>query len=97
MNRRHAFIGYGWLVCTLGGCIEPGISRAPTNNAHIDVETLLTHDGCTVYRFRDVAYHYFVRCLDARAASTIDCSGKGCTRDETITTVPASGVATPAR
>jgi hypothetical protein len=44
------------------GCMAEPIATAPTNNASIQVDLLFQHDGCNVYRFRDVTYHYFVKC-----------------------------------
>ena len=44
------------------GCVTEPIATAPTNNADIQVDLLFEHDGCRVYRFRDVGYHYFAKC-----------------------------------
>ena len=49
------------LVATTGCLAEP-IATAPTNNAGIQVDLLFEHDGCRVYRFRDVSYHYYAKC-----------------------------------
>lgn len=56
--------------------------------------TLLAHDVWTVYRFQDVAYHYFVRCGDSQSASTLSpvSCGKNFTRSEETQTVAASPV-----
>jgi hypothetical protein len=80
------------LAPLLVGCVEPALATVPSNNPHIEVDTLLTHDGCTVYRFRDGQYHYFVRCPDPPRASTLSrvSCGKNCTRPEEIPTVVAS-------
>ena len=90
MNRHLACL----LALPLVGCVQPAVATTPSNNPHIEVDTLLTHEGCTVYRFRDVTYHYFVRCRDApsQSASTmsrVSC-GKNCERPEEIQTVVAS-------
>lgn len=77
------------LVTPLVGCMQPAVATTPSNNPNIEVDTLLTHDGCTVYRFRDGAYHYFVRCAGAPSVSTtsvVSC-GKNCSRPEEIQTV----------
>jgi hypothetical protein len=87
------------IAVPLGGCYFPAtpVSTAATNNPDVDVEELVTHDGCTVYRFRDRIYHYYVRCRDGapgapgptRATSTsspVSC-GKTCVRSEEIETV----------
>ena len=46
-------------------CMTEPIATAPTNNAGIEVDLLFQHDGCNVYRFRDVTYHYYVKCNGA--------------------------------
>jgi hypothetical protein len=87
MKRHLACI----LAAPLFACVEPAVATAPSNNANIEVDTLFTHDGCTVYRFHDGTYHYFVRCRDAQSASTLSrvpC-GKNCTRPDEIPTVVA--------
>src|SRR5262245_43178828 len=48
------------LACA--GCVAEPIGTAATNNAGIPVDLMFEHDGCRVYRFRDVGYHYFARC-----------------------------------
>ena len=83
------------LSVPLVGCMQPAIATTPSNNPNIEVDTLLTHDGCTVYRFRDGAYHYFVRCAEARSASTasvVSC-GKNCSRPDDIQTLRGGVVA----
>jgi hypothetical protein len=63
------------------------IASYPTDNEGIDVHQLFTHDGCTVYRFRDGGYHYYVTCArgPAQTISPVSC-GKNCVRDEEIFT-----------
>ena len=65
----------------VGGCgpVDP-VATSPTNNPSVEVEELLTHEGCTVYRFRDSGspslllgkgqYHYYVHCRDAPATGS---------------------------
>jgi hypothetical protein len=88
MNRTLSCL----LLLPLAACVQPAVATAPSNNPHIEVDTLLTHDGCTVYRFRDAVYHYFVRCRDAPTAMTLSrvSCGKNCSRPEEIQTVAAS-------
>ena len=50
------------LLLLLTGCMTEPIATAPTNNASIQVDLLFEHDGCRVYRFRDVSYHYYAQC-----------------------------------
>lgn len=43
----------------------PPMSRAGSDNVAVVVETLFTHDGCTIYRFKDgdlEDYHYYAVC-----------------------------------
>jgi Domain of unknown function (DUF4884) len=40
---------------------EP-IASTPSSNPDVQVDLLFTHDGCSVYRFHDGTYHYYVRC-----------------------------------
>jgi hypothetical protein len=53
------------------GCMTEPIATAPTNNAGIEVDLLFQHDGCNVYRFRDVTYHYYVKCNGAGPNASI--------------------------
>lgn len=65
------------------------IAQHATNNPQVDVELLFSHDGCDVFRFRDLAYHYYVRCKDASVQQTnqaVSC-GKSCRTDEAIQTL----------
>ena len=57
-----------------------------TSNAEVPVERLFTHEGCTVYRFFDRGYHYYVRC-DGTATSTASPNGCGKNCEETVPTV----------
>ncbi len=72
--------------------LKAPVASTPTNNPNIEVHTLFTHDGCTVYRFFDTEYHYYARCDGAPAnsttMSTVSC-GRHCTREEEIPTVGA--------
>lgn len=63
------------LLLVLTGCQKPA---EQTNTANrFDVDTLFTHDGCTVYRFYDDRSVYFTNCK-GQTQSTISC-GKNCT------------------
>jgi hypothetical protein len=76
--------------CALAsGCVQNPISVHSTNNVDVPVEKLFTHEGCTVYRFRDGNYHYYVRCDGVGTATTQSMGrcGKGC--GETIPTFVA--------
>ena len=69
---------------------QPPVTSSRSNNPEISVQTLFTHDGCTVYRFFDAGYHYYARCDAAHATvatmSTVSC-GRNCRRQEDIATV----------
>ena len=74
------------LLLALAGCGERPVERTSTNNAAIQVDTLFTKDGCTVYRFEDAGrYRYFVRCDSGhtRTEWTESC-GKNCTHEVEI-------------
>lgn len=62
----------------------PPIATTPTNNAAIPVDKLFTHEGCTVYRFRDAGYsHYYAKCAGGTASTDTAYSetcGKGCSK-----------------
>ena len=60
-----------FLSIVLGGCAAEPVATAPTNNANIEVDLLFEHDGCRVYRFRDLGYHYFARCDGAGPNATV--------------------------
>ncbi len=69
-------------LAMVAGCEKPAESVAHTG-AGFTVERLFTHDGCTVYRFRDPNHRYFTRCDGVTAQSTTtwqESCGKNCTR-----------------
>jgi hypothetical protein len=72
----------------LAACAKEPTSRTATDNPDVPVETLFTHDGCTVYRFTDYgdAVH-FAKCESGTATVSrqISC-GKNCRREETTIT-----------
>ncbi len=75
------------------GCVHAPLSKAPSDNPEVQVDTLFTHDGCTVYRFEDNGFHYYVRCRQAEPAATssmVPC-GDNCERPEQIQTLSAEG------
>jgi hypothetical protein len=50
---------------TLIGCTKPAETSVAVGREFV-VETLFTHEGCTVYRFVDAGYHrYFTNCNGA--------------------------------
>ena len=69
------------------GCQAPALNQADSNNAKVQVEHLVDVDGCTVYRFYDEGTpHYFARCPESTTVSNTRACGKGCVRQEEITT-----------
>jgi hypothetical protein len=90
MLVRALVLAVTWGVCF--GCMNPPIASSPSNNSNVGVDTLFVHDGCTVYRFYDAGYHYYVRCVGAKsevtAFSQVSC-GKNCSREEGIQTLTA--------
>lgn len=53
------------MLCALaaGGCAAEPVATRGTDNTEVSVDTLFTHEGCTVYRFEDSGrQHYFVKC-----------------------------------
>lgn len=90
-TKRMALISASMLTAVLAaGCTKDPEKVEQTTNPKVAVETLFTHDGCTVYRFDDGRDHYFARCdnrTEVVATRTESC-GKNCTRnvDENIGT-----------
>jgi len=98
MVIRLLGIGIGALACTACYPANPPVASSRSNNATIEVQTLFTHQGCTVYRFVDAGYHYYVRCDSPHAelaTMSHDNCGRNCRRDETIQTVTPEGSASP--
>lgn len=69
------------LLLPLLACVNDPVATTASNNGEVPVDVLFTHDGCTVYRFRDGIYHYYVRCKGEPAVSTLSCVGKHCSDD----------------
>ena len=77
----------------LTACVTEPLATSPSSNPDLRVDTLFTHDGCTVYRFRDLSYHYYVRCQNSpptETVSTLSCNGKGCKNEDSIPTMSYS-------
>lgn len=59
------------LACmTIGACVKSSIGRESTNNKDIAISKLFDKDGCTMYRFYDMEYRYFVICPTGHEATT---------------------------
>lgn len=73
----------------LVGCEKPAESMT-IKGAGFKVETLFTHDDCTVYRFSDAGhFRYYTNCKSGQNSTTMwnEGCGKNCRRREEITTV----------
>lgn len=81
------------------GCAANPVSVHATNNDEVPVEKLFTHEGCTVYRFKDVGYHYYVRCDGPGIAMTHsrEPCGKGCVVNQDIPTFEDRGDVTASK
>jgi len=66
------------ILLTLTGCSGKP-EESTTINGEYTVERLFTHDGCTVYRFRDPGSRYFTNCQGSTSWSTTQNSGKSST------------------
>ena len=84
------------MACSACVTATPPVASSPSNNSEIEVQTLFIHDGCTVFRFYDVGYHYYARCDGAHAGvatmSNVTC-GRNCVRQEEVRTVKAAHAA----
>lgn len=71
-------------TCMLAaGCDAPSQpqSVSASTNPDYKIAFLFEHDGCRVYRFRDLYENrYFVNCGASSAVSWNEGCGKGCTR-----------------
>ncbi|MCD7851397.1 MAG: DUF4884 domain-containing protein [Parabacteroides sp.] len=55
------FVYSAWLSSCVAGI--PLTREAPVNNSTYEVEYLFEHEGCKVYRFRDMGHYiYFTNC-----------------------------------
>ncbi|WP_296561198.1 hypothetical protein [Pigmentiphaga sp.] len=74
----------------VAGCSKEPIAVRTTDNSGITVEELFTHDGITVYRFRDAGRAVYITKppLNVTSNYTQHC-GKGCVSRETTTTIGA--------
>jgi hypothetical protein len=69
-------------VLSLSACQKQ--AEQATHTGAYNVETLFTHDGCTVYRFYDGRTIYYTNCKGS-TQHTESC-GKNCTEDVTVPT-----------
>lgn len=66
-------------LLALAGC-HGKPEEATTLSEDFTVERLFTHEGCTVYRFRDAGARYFTNCQGGTSWSTTQSNGKSSTR-----------------
>ena len=69
-----------FFVLILTGCNVKPLETIRTNNSSIDVETLFTKDGITVYRFEDGGRKIYFTSHGSIANPITENCGKGCTR-----------------
>ena len=51
------------LLLAIASCAKEPLSEEKTDNGEIKISLLFTHDGCSMYRFRDDGeYRYFTKC-----------------------------------
>lgn len=75
------------LTVGLAGCSREALNRKATDNGNIEVDTLFTKDGCTVYRFVDFRTVYFVKCNNGASQVQYDYScGKNCVASDSVMT-----------
>jgi hypothetical protein len=75
-------------IClSISACTKAPLYESRTENSEISLDTLVTKDGCTVYRFSDAGrYHYFARCLTSTSVSSTETCGKAYVRSVEIST-----------
>lgn len=76
------------IVAAMTGCTKQAESSTAAG-VEFRVDRLFTHDGCTVYRFRDGGYaRYFSKCDGATssAATWAESCGKNCSRPVDVPT-----------
>jgi hypothetical protein len=85
---RPVFSFLAPLAVLASGCVVPALQDHETNNPEITVQVVATHDGCTIYRFSDGGYHWYVRCgrESSTVALTMKSCGKGCVYNEVVPT-----------
>jgi hypothetical protein len=87
------------MACSACLGTAPPVTSTPSNNPKIEVETLFTHDGCTVFRFYDAGYHYYAHCAGTHESvatmSSVPC-GRNCVRQEEVPTVEPTASPAPA-
>lgn len=59
------------------GCKKVSLGVERSSNPDINVELLLEHDGCKIYRFYDTNFVYFTKC--GETSNIVSC-GKNCRR-----------------
>lgn len=73
------------IAVALAGCYAEPTARTGTDNPDVPVETLFTHDGCTMYRFYDGGRHvHFAKCGSTASTSERVSCGKNCTREQFV-------------
>ncbi len=72
------------ILVLMVGCGAKPIASDQTQNPDLKVDYLGESDGCKIYRFLDVNYHYYVRCNGHVTTSETQQNGKA----KRITEIP---------
>ena len=71
------------IALLVSGCAKKAVGNITTENDAIQVDSLFSRAGCTVYRFHDAGHYvYYTVCRrndGTRTSYTYSC-GKGCSR-----------------
>ena len=81
--KRIALIA---MLVLVTGCYKAAEHTETKGVGEFEVETLFTHEGCTVYRFEDGRTRYFVKCQNGDASTMTSHSAGKTVFDGTITT-----------
>lgn len=87
MNRANRFLVFIAVLIVLAACAKHPDRSTSTDNVEFTVDTLFTYEGCTVYRFKDAGRNiYYANCGTSVEVQYQHSCGKGCTRNNQITT-----------
>jgi len=81
MTRALGLLPVALAAALLAGCFGEAEKSSKASPAFV-VETLFTHDDCTVYRFYDSGMRYFTNC--AGTTTWREGCGKNCQRDASV-------------
>jgi len=76
MKTKILFI----LMLLVSSCDKKALESYPKAENGVEVELVVTHNGCNIYRFMDSRYVYFSDCSQNFKQSYTETCGKNCTR-----------------